>query len=74
MIRTAYATSSDTVIIPMQDFLGLDSKARINIPSTLGNNWCWRIDGCCINDWLAGIIKELTETYRRIPITKKESK
>lgn len=74
MIRTAYATSSDTVIIPMQDFLGLDSKARINIPSTLGNNWCWRIDGGCINDWLAGIIKELTKTYRRIPVAKKESK
>ena len=30
------------VIIPFQDWLGLDSKARINTPGTIGNNWQWR--------------------------------
>ena len=65
MIRTAYASVADTAIIPMQDFIGADSTARINTPSTLGGNWCWRIaDGCC-NDWLAKIIKELAKTYGR---------
>lgn len=29
-------------IIPLQDYLCLDSVARINIPSTIGNNWRWR--------------------------------
>lgn len=67
MIHFAFATSSDTVIIPMQDYLGLGSEARINSPSTLGNNWRWQIDGSCINDWLAKIIREVTETYRRLP-------
>lgn len=69
MIKTAYATASDTVIIPMQDFIGAGSEARINTPSTLGNNWIWRIKAECINDWLAEIIYKYTNTYRR---TKKE--
>ena len=72
MIKTAYATAADTVIIPMQDFCGMGSEARINIPSTLGDNWVWRIDSGCINSWLAGIIKEITLTYRRFPIVKRK--
>lgn len=35
-------SKANTVIIPMQDFLGLDTTARMNIPSTLGDNWDWR--------------------------------
>lgn len=65
MIKTAYSTASDTVIIPLQDFIGLGSSGRINTPSTLGGNWVWRVDGTCINDWLADIINELTVLYRR---------
>lgn len=68
MIYSAFATCSDTVIIPMQDYLGLGSEARINSPSTIGKNWRWRIDGGCINDWLAGIIKDVTVTYKRLPV------
>ena len=30
-------------IIPLQDYLGLDNKARINTPSTVGTNWKWRL-------------------------------
>lgn len=30
-------------IIPLQDYLGLDNKARINLPSTVGTNWKWRL-------------------------------
>ncbi len=38
-----YAMSSiaDTVIIPIQDYLGLDNSARINAPSTSCGNWSW---------------------------------
>ena len=31
-------------IIPMQDWLQLDNTSRINKPSTLGGNWCWRMN------------------------------
>lgn len=67
LIKSAMATSADTVILQMQDFLGLDNTARINKPSTMGENWKWRIREDCINEWLANIIFSCTKTYFRLP-------
>ncbi len=67
MIKTALSSVADTVIIPFQDYLGLGSEARINTPATPNGNWKWRVDGTCINDWLAEIIRENTQLYFRIP-------
>ncbi len=65
MIKAALASSAETCILCMQDFMGLDSEARINIPATDSGNWTWRIDGGCLNSWLSGIINEVTKTYFR---------
>lgn len=65
MIKAAMGSVADTCIIPMADLLGLDSSGRINTPSTLGGNWCWRIKPECINDWLANILLENTTLYGR---------
>ncbi len=70
LIKSAMATSADTVIIQMQDFLGLDNEARINKPSTTDNNWRWRIGQGCVNDWLAQIIYDCTALYFRLPNSK----
>lgn len=67
LIKSAMKTSADTVILQMQDFLGLDNSARINTPSTTKNNWQWRIDKSCLNDWLAKLIFDCTKTYSRLP-------
>ena len=67
VIKAALASSADTVILQMQDFLGLDNSARINTPATSGDNWVSRISDGCINDWLAKIIKENTKLYYRLP-------
>ena len=72
MMRAAMASVCDTCILMMQDFLGLGNEARINMPSTLGGNWQWRITDGCVNDWLAGIIEENTRLYRRLPEKKTE--
>lgn len=69
MIKVAMASVADTVIIPMQDFMGLGSEARINEPSTVGKNWVWRIEGGCTNDWLAEIICDITSIYGRLKKT-----
>ncbi len=65
MIKAALSTVADTCILQMQDLLGLGSEGRINTPATDGDNWQWRIGEGCINSWLAGILKEQTEIYRR---------
>ena len=66
MIRSALASVADTAIIMMPDLIGAGTDARINTPSTLGGNWQWRIDGICINNWLAKIVYDLIDTYSRI--------
>ena len=42
-IRLAMMSSANTCIIPAQDLLGLGKEARMNYPSTIGDNWKWRI-------------------------------
>lgn len=66
IIRTAYASVSKYAIIQMQDILGLGSEARMNIPSTLGGNWVWRIKGEALTDELAARLKKLVTTYGRL--------
>lgn len=66
LIRTALASVADTAIIPMQDYLGLDSSGRINTPSTLGGNWEWRLLPEQATTELAEQIRELTTLYGRL--------
>ena len=42
MVRAAFACKARLAIAPMQDFLGLGSEARVNVPGTCGGNWRWR--------------------------------
>ena len=65
IIRMAQASTANTCIIPMQDYLHLDDKARMNTPSTLGNNWMWRMKSTQITKKLTNAIKELTVLYGR---------
>ncbi len=66
MLRAAMSSVADTCILMMPDLIGLDSSGRINTPSTTENNWRWRIDGGCINDWLAKIVYDNTALYGRL--------
>lgn len=65
MIRTVLASVADTVIIPIQDYLGLDDAARINTPSKLGGNWIWRMKKNALTEEMEKKIRELTELYGR---------
>lgn len=65
MIRTVLSCVADTAIIPLQDYLGLDDRARINTPSSLGGNWTWRMEEGAISSTLEMKIRELTEVYGR---------
>ena len=65
-IRSALSSVADTAIIPMQDYLGLGTEARINIPSTLGNNWKWRLEEGQLDAELAERILKMTKLYGRL--------
>lgn len=65
LIRAGYASCADTVIFQLQDFLGLGNEARINTPSTLGGNWCWRLVPGQLAGGLADRIEELVKLYDR---------
>lgn len=43
MIALAFSSRAQIAIAPMQDFLGLGSEARLNIPGTTMENWRWRL-------------------------------
>jgi len=43
LARLAYASVAKIVILPVQDILGLDERARMNIPAAGSNNWQWRL-------------------------------
>jgi len=65
-IRAALASVSDTAIIPMQDYLGLGGEARMNMPSTLGDNWKWRMVKGQISPELAERIFKFCKLYGRV--------
>ncbi len=65
-IKSMLASTSNTAIITMQDILDLDSDARMNTPSTMGNNWAWRLDTMDVfSDELASKLLKITRTYSR---------
>jgi 4-alpha-glucanotransferase len=43
LVRLALMSVGDTVILPVQDLLGLGSQARMNLPGTSTGNWEWRL-------------------------------
>ena len=65
-IRLAQASVAELCVIPLQDYLGLGSEARINTPSTLGNNWTWRMEPGAFTEEIAEKCREMTELYGRV--------
>jgi 4-alpha-glucanotransferase len=70
LIRVAYASVADIVIIPMQDILNLGGEARMNFPSKLGGNWTWRFTWDQVSKNIPDVYKELSVLYER-PIIEK---
>lgn len=65
-IKEALSTVSNTVIIPMQDWLGLGKESRMNEPSTASGNWQWRLTKNQLDDELSKRIYHHTKLYGRL--------
>ena len=65
VIRGVWSSIADISIAQMQDFLNLGNEARINMPSTLGKNWRWRVKEDAFTEELAEKIYKITKIYGR---------
>ena len=64
-IRALFASPCDTVIVPMQDILGLGESARMNYPGTIGGNWIWRMKPGALSSGLSLIYYKLNRKSDR---------
>jgi len=65
LIRLAMSSVAKLAIIPMQDILGLDERARMNRPGTIRGNWSWRLGPKEKTASVAGKMAELTKFFGR---------
>ena len=65
VIRLALASTADLAVIPMQDYLGLGTEARINMPSTLGGNWTWRMKKGAFTPEIQKRCRQMNRLYGR---------
>ncbi|WP_343524207.1 malto-oligosyltrehalose synthase [Pedobacter sp.] len=64
MAKLTYASVAQTAILPIQDILGLDERARMNIPGEAKGNWAWKLQ-TKVSGSLAEQLKKLTELFGR---------
>ena len=74
MIRAAMSSVADRCVIPVQDYLCLGNEARINEPSTLGDNWKWRMKKGQLNETIIQKIYKMTKLYGRLVKEETEEK
>lgn len=67
-IGALLASVANTVMIPLQDVLGLGSEARMNQPATLTGNWRWRVRAEMLTSADAHHLHKLTDLYERNPL------
>ncbi|HKM35578.1 MAG TPA: 4-alpha-glucanotransferase [Lachnospiraceae bacterium] len=65
IIRLAYSSIADIVIIQMQDIIKLGNEARMNLPSTVGRNWRWRFKKDGLTEERRSWFRTLATIYRR---------
>ncbi len=65
-VRLALMSVAETVVIPVQDLLGLGAWARTNRPGVPEGNWEWRATAEQISDGLADSFRELAAIYGRL--------
>ena len=65
-LRAVWSSPAQLAIAPIQDFLELGNEGRMNTPSTVGENWEWRIQPDALTQELGTRILRMTQIYGRI--------
>jgi 4-alpha-glucanotransferase len=64
-MRSALASVAQLAVLPLQDLLGLDSRARMNTPATATGNWSWVFSWEQLPHDFASYWRHLNMTYAR---------
>lgn len=64
-IQVLYASNASVAIVQAQDLLGLGNEARMNVPSTVGLNWRWRMTKSQLEAIEIDRLKHLVTLYGR---------
>ena len=67
IMQLAYGSTADTAVLQMQDILFKDNAARMNLPSTIGQNWRWRLKKGEFTQREAEKLFNMAELYYRLP-------
>ena len=66
LIDTAMHSKADRAIVPLQDFLRLDSGSRMNTPGVCEGNWAWRFEWDMLPDRLVAQTRDLVAASGRL--------
>ena len=66
LVKETLKSVSRIAIIPIQDYLELDGFGRMNLPSTLGGNWDWRLEKNYLTKEVKDKIKHFTKLSGRV--------
>lgn len=66
LIKLAYSSVANLVIIPAQDVLGYGEEFRMNRPGTVENNWKWKLKHKSLTDELMMKLKHTADMYGRV--------
>ena len=65
-IRGGMGSPANLFIAQMQDWQGLDSTCRMNVPGVALGNWTWRMEPGSANEELAVLMREYTRIFGRL--------
>lgn len=66
LVRLAMTSVADLCILPCQDLLGLDDRARFNRPGEADGNWGWRLADGQLDSGTAARLRALTGACGRL--------
>ncbi len=67
LLRAGQGSVAELFVAQMQDYLGLGSEGRINVPGVAAGNWRWRMRPGRATAGLAEEIRAMTALYGRCP-------
>lgn len=65
LIKEAMQTKASLAVVPLQDFLKLDTESRMNTPGIADDNWQWRFDWTDLPEILSANILAMIQENQR---------